>query len=91
MHHVIWDSEGCRLVGQTPDQLPDPIPELDQAGALYDSVLRQLGDQGYPDSEDREARGRTAYEVMRRIASAERSSALEGAETLVADMKANGW
>lgn len=89
--HIVWDSQGCRLLGQTPDQLPDPIPELDDAGAIYDSALRQLGDQGYPDSENREARGRTAYEVMNRIASAERSLALEGAETLVADMKANGW
>ncbi len=89
--HIIWDSEGCRLVGQEPEPLPDPIPELDEAGATYDSALRQLGAQGYPDSADREARGRTAYEVMNRIASAERSSAREGAETLLADMKANGW
>ena len=89
--HIIWDSDGCRLVGQTPDPLPDPIPELAEAIALYDSVLRQLGSQGYPDSADREARGRTAVEVMNRIASAERSSARQGAETLVADMKAQGW
>ncbi len=89
--HIIWDEEGCRIVGQAEDPLPDPIPELEPAGALYDSALSQLGSQGHSDSADREARGRTAFEVMNRIASAERSSAREGVETLLADMKAQGW
>ncbi len=91
--HIVWDSTGCRFAGEPPppEQLPDPIPELAQAIALYDQVLTQLGQQGYADSADRETRGRTAVEVMNRIAGNTRSSAREGTETLLADMKANDW
>lgn len=85
--HILWDKNGCQILKGA--QLPDPIPEIKKAGVQYDAALRKLGDQGKADSRDREARGRTAFEVMNRIAQASRSSARKGAETLLRDMV--GW
>ena len=83
--HIVWDSDGCRVAGEV--QVPDPIPEIEQAGGVFHAALTKLGNQGLPDSEDREARGRTAFEVMLRIAQEKRSKARRGAETLLRDMR----
>lgn len=77
---------------QPPAELPDHVPAILQAQITYDRGLRELGSQGKADSLEREARGRTAVEVMARIGGTSTvgntiEDAVRGCETLLRDLR----